>query len=191
MKRISFILLLSSFGLVSANAQNKKEGYRFHSINNVGWLDGKGASSMMVQTINGFSKGSWFGGLGVAMDFYRYRTFPVFADLRYEFGKTGNRFFVYGDGGVNLDWVQPHFMRESFAWNGNLTNDFKSGFYSDIGIGVSLRLKKEKQFLLSVGHTGKTLKELVSYDDWISDKRITDVYKYHLNRIVFKLGFKF
>lgn len=191
MKKISFLLLLCALNLVSADAQDKKKQYVFHSISSGGWLHGGGANAPMVQTINGFSKGPWFAGLGLAIDPYRYRTLPVFVDLRYEFGQTKERFFIYGDAGINFDWVQTDFNKLPSPWNGNMRNYFRSGLYSDVGIGVSFYFKKENAILLSVGHTGKTLTEFVSYDDWISDERLTDTYKYHLNRITFKLGLRF
>src|ERR1700712_5956221 len=105
MKKIKqwlFICLLT--GLVFfAHAQKKSTTpWNFHSINNIGLLEGQTGSSFQIQTVNGAQYKSWFAGIGLGLDYYRYRTVPLFLDLRKEFGKSSNRLFLYADMGVSF-----------------------------------------------------------------------------------------
>ena len=82
-----------------ANAQQTKKAV-FHSLQQVGLINGRGAVSASLQSINGFEAGDWFAGIGLGLDFYRYRSVPLFADVKRYFKiANGNRLFIYGDGG--------------------------------------------------------------------------------------------
>jgi len=178
---------LVSFG------QKKNASYKFHSINTISLINGDNATSAGLQSINGFQKGSLFAGVGVGLDYYLYRTVPLFADFRYEFGKTRNKFFAYADGGVNFDWVEgDYYDGPIFIWEGSAnTTEFHNGAYTDLGLGYMVGTKKGGGLVLSLGHSYKSLKKTISYPDWRTQETITDVYNYNLNRIVLKVGWNF
>lgn len=186
------VLLLISISIISF-AQTKTSGYKFHSINSLSLLNGENEVSAGLQSINGFQKSNWFGGIGVGLDYYIHRTVPVFADLRYEFGKNRSKFFVYADAGVNFAWV------EDYAYNGPIIFDgpnidldkFQDGFYSDAGLGYAINFKKTGGLVLSLGHSRKTLRQDVTYTDWRTQESTTDIYRYKLNRITLKVGWRF
>ncbi len=186
-----FLIALSVSCLFSV-AQNKKTGYKFHSINSVTLINGSNVTSAALQSVNGFKKGPLFAGLGLGLDYYLYRTIPVFADLRYEFGKNKNKFFAYTDAGVNASWVREN------NYNGILIpeiymiiNQYHDGFYMDAGMGYKVKIKKQNSLVLAIGHSQKTLKQISSYFDGMSNSRVIDVYHYKLNRIVLKAGWEF
>ncbi len=84
MKRI-IISVICCFCMCSVLAQvGKKKVYQFHSINSLGLINGNNGVSAAMQTVNGFTKGPWFAGIGLGLDYYQYRTVPVFADVRYD-----------------------------------------------------------------------------------------------------------
>lgn len=172
-------------------AQKKTQDYRFHSFNSVSLVNGSNAVSAALQSVNGFQKKSLFAGLGVGLDYYLYRTVPVFADLRYEFGKNKNKFFVYTDAGINFSWAQDYFYSQPSIWNRNQSNDFHNGLYTDAGFGYIVGMKKGNGLILSLGHSHKGLKELITYQDWRTNEWQTDINKYKLNRIVLKAGWRF
>ncbi len=179
---------LVSFG------QKKNAAYKFHSINNISLVNGDNEVSAGVQSINGFQKDNIFAGVGIGLDYYLYRTVPLFADFRYEFGKTKNKFFAYADGGINFDWVEEDYNDGPiFIWDGSRnTSAFHNGAYTDIGLGYMVGSKKGTGGLvLSLGHSYKSLKKTVSYMDWRTQETISDVYHYDFNRIVLKVGWKF
>ncbi len=186
MKSKYFFLLVFSFAWSFISAQNKNTGYRFHSINNVGLLNGSNSVDASLQTINGFKKGSLFAGVGVGFDYYLYRTVPVFIDLRYEFGKNKNKFFVYADGGINFEWVKDYVNH----WN-NRSYDFHNGLYTDAGFGYLVEKKNGNALVLSLGHSQKRLKETITFLDWRTGVWETEINRYRLNRIILKAGWRF
>jgi hypothetical protein len=189
-----FAVLMITASAISS-AQQKRNVYKFHSLNNLSLFNGENEVSAGLQSVNGFQKGNWFGGVGVGLDYYIHRTVPLFADLRYEFGKGKNKFFAYSDGGINFQWVEEYvYGGPIFIWDGpfvNNSSDFHNGFYSDTGLGYRVRNKKSGGLILSLGYSRKTLKQTTSYQDWRTQEWLTDVYRYKLNRIALKVGWKF
>jgi len=187
-----FLVLLMPVTLVSFG-QKKNATYKFHSINSISLINGDNATTGGLQSINGFQKGNLFAGVGIGLDYYLYRTVPLFADFRYEFGKTKNKFFAYADGGVNFDWVEEEYNDGPiFIWDGSRnTSEFHNGAYTDVGLGYMVGTKKGGGLVLSLGHSYKSLEKTISYQDWRTQETITDVYNYNLNRIVLKVGWKF
>ena len=187
-----FLVLLMPVTLVSFG-QKKNATYKFHSINNILLINGNNATTAGLQSINGFQKDNLFAGVGIGLDYYLYRTVPLFADFRYEFGKTKNKFFAYADGGVNFDWVEEEYNDGPiFIWDGSRnTSEFHNGAYTDVGLGYMVGTKKGGGLVLSLGHSYKSLEKTISYQDWRTQETITDVYNYNLNRIVLKVGWKF
>ena len=187
-----FLVLLMPVTLVSFG-QKKNATYKFHSINNILLINGNNATTAGLQSINGFQKDNLFAGVGIGLDYYLYRTVPLFVDFRYEFGKTKNKFFAYADGGVNFDWVEEEYNDGPiFIWDGSRnTSEFHNGAYTDVGLGYMVGTKKGGGLVLSLGHSYKSLEKTISYQDWRTQETITDVYNYNLNRIVLKVGWKF
>ena len=187
-----FLVLLIPVTLVSFG-QKKNATYKFHSINSISLINGDNATTGGLQSINGFQKGNLFAGVGIGLDYYLYRTVPLFADFKYEFGKTKNKFFAYADGGVNFDWVEEEYNDGPiFIWDGSRnTSEFHNGAYTDVGLGYMVGTKKGGGLVLSLGHSYKSLEKTISYQDWRTQETITDVYNYDLNRIVLKVGWKF
>src|SRR6187402_608697 len=188
-----FLGLLMTVALVSFG-QKKNAAYKFHSINNISLVNGDNEVSAGLQSINGFQKGNLFAGVGIGLDYYLYRTVPLFADFRYELGKAKNKFFAYADGGVNFDWVEEEYNDGPiFIWDGSRnTSEFHNGAYTDVGLGYMVGTKKGTGgLILSLGHSYKSLKKTVSYMDWRTQETITDIYHYNFNRIVLKVGWKF
>src|SRR5438045_390412 len=143
-----FVLCLCIAGSISA--QQKKVGcpWQFHSINNVGLLEGQTGSAFQLQSVNGMQYKSWYLGIGVGLDFYRYRTIPLFLDLRKEFGSARDKIFAYADGGVHFPWLTDN---EKTMY---VTNDhFNTGFYTDLGMGYKMSVGTSYHLLLSIGYS--------------------------------------
>ena len=81
------IFICSLFFLASTVlfAQNKRKPV-FVSYNAAGLTVGESAYSLVAETVNGFKRGNWFAGAGIAYDAYSYKTIPVYLDLKYYFG---------------------------------------------------------------------------------------------------------
>jgi len=174
-------------------AQQQKQNAiaNLYSINNVGLIEGEAGSAFQLETINGLKYKSWFAGVGLGLDFYRIRTVPLFAHIRKEFGKTVNRFFLFGDAGIDFGWRTDKETKQ-FPVNDKL----KNGFYAQAGAGYTFRLSPVNNLSFSLGYSYKTLTEFGSNYTYIGygaeampvkDSKIS----YHLNRFVIKAGFEF
>ncbi len=198
MKQLIFIsLLIAICGISSAQQGNPAASWRFHSINSVGLLEGETGSAFQLQTINGAAYKSWFGGVGVGIDYYRYRTIPLFADFRKEFGKNSNKVFVYADLGINFSWLTDN-QKATYQ----LDDHFGNGFYNDLGLGYKVSLGKNNGLLLSLGYSYKKITETYqSYYTYMPPVYFTDPpgpgtpptekIQYSLNRLSIKLGWEF
>lgn len=182
------ICLVCSIGLQAQKPGGKK--YSFHSINSIGVANGSNGAAAVMQTVNGFRKGPLFAGVGLGLDYYQYRTIPLFADVRYEFGTKKNKLFAYADAGINFSWVDGTYDDEVGIWWGN-PSDFSNGLYTDAGIGLTTSFRNGNAFVLSLGYSRKTMKETFAYFDWQTNEPVTDVNTYRFNRILIKLGFSF
>jgi hypothetical protein len=183
---LAFALCLSV--MVSAQQKTVTGKWQFHSINNVGLLEGQTGSAFQLQSINGMQYKSWFGGIGLGLDFYKYRTIPLFIDFRKEFGSGVNKFFAYADGGINFCWLTDNEKTLYFA-----DDHFSGGFYTDLGLGYKIGLGRNNHLLLGIGYSLKKLKEI--YESYYYDPpdNVSDKVKinYNLNRLTLKVGWEF
>ena len=191
--KCSIIVLIIIAGVTNCFAQQKKEMkiWQFHSFNNVGLLEGQAGSAFQLQTINGFQKKSWFAGIGVGLDYYRSRTIPLFADVRKEFGKKENKFFLYADGGINFYWLRNKDVKQFY-----IDDKFKNGFYAETGFGYKFHLNQKLVLTLNGGYSYKKLtEEGYNYYGWgpliTNPPSSMDKIVYNLNRVVLKIGIEF
>ena len=176
--------------------QQKPSRPVFHSVEQGALINGNQAVSGALQTVNGIGYGNWFAGIGAGIDFYRYRSVPLFLSLRRSLDmKNGNKLFAYADGGYNLPWVtkdEPVFS--IWGWPSQTDYKYKGGLYMDAGLGYAVHIKGGNAFLLSTGYSHK----------YFSEKRITtsvtgentetaDIQKftYSMHRLMIKLGWQF
>jgi hypothetical protein len=197
-KNITLSCMLAFIALCSS-AQQKitPVQWQFHSINNVGLLEGQAGSAFQLQTINGVQHKSWFGGIGLGLDYYRFRTIPLFIDVRKEFGKGENKFFVYADAGVNFYWRRDNDVKQF-----PLDDSFKNGFYAEPGAGYKWKLSRKLSFLFSAGYSYKKMIEKGSYLYDFPDLAYpgpanysfapsAEKINYNCNRLVLKAGIRF
>jgi hypothetical protein len=172
-----------------AQQKNIHSALQFHSINNIGLLEGESGSAFQLQTINGFQYKSWFGGFGLGLDFYKLRTIPLFIDLRKEFGKTSNKFFLFADAGINFYWEKDSDFKQ-FQMN----DTFKNGIYGEAGAGYKLKLTRKFSVAFSGGYSYKKLIEEGSYgfvNPFGPESPQPGKINYNLNRLVLKAGIVF
>jgi hypothetical protein len=191
--RYTLLFLFCSMALMASAQENKSTPrWQFHSLNNLGLLEGQTGSSFQLQSINGVQFQSWFAGVGIGLDYYRYRSVPLFLDIRKEFGKKANKPFLYADGGINFPWVTDS-EKSIYAAD----DHFGNGFYADLGAGYKISMGKKNSLLLSLGYSNKKLTEtytspFVTYIDFFNptSSPATKI-NYSLNRLSIKLGWSF
>jgi len=183
-------ILVLSFQII-AQVKESRQNIKLQSISNIGLLEGSNGSFFSLQTLLGVQFNKSFSGIGVGLDYYRFRSIPLFVDLRREFGKGPNAVFVYGDMGYNFDWLTDEDKQKtSFSTNA----DFKGGLYYDAGIGYKYAFKSSHALLFSLGYAYKQIK----LNNMVSSFCIggtcppeTQIYNYSMPRWIVKAGWQF
>lgn len=186
------IIFTSCFFWVSAAAQLKSPASKHYFIPEVGLLNGDNLVSAQVKLTGGIQKKAWMFGLGTGIDYYKIRTVPVFADVRYTFGKKAN-WFSYANLGADIVWALETQYAQHFVMGVFNKDKFNSGVYADLGVGYAFQGEKKQGLLISIGYSVKTLgssyqeavyKEFPPYGIEYRDKKLD----YTLNRLVLRLG---
>jgi hypothetical protein len=197
MSKSKYVLLLwiCNATTFACLAQQKKSDnpWGFQSVLNVGLLEGQTGSAFQLQTINGAQYKSWFAGVGLGLDYYRFRTIPLFLDIRKEFGSGSSRVFLYADAGISFSWVTDQQKL------GYTDDHFSNGFYSDMGLGYKAIVGKRNAVLISVGYSHKKSTESYAtyyfYPQGYPPGPMGSVPKeqinYSLNRLSIKMGWMF
>lgn len=185
MKFVSIVLLSL---LVSFSAFPQKDKVKFHSINSIGLSEGESGAHLLLQTINGVAFDKWFSGIGFGADYYQYKSYPLFLDLRRYFGKR-DKGFAYANLGYNLDAKNKPGKETYYT-----TYHFSSGIYSDFGLGIKMKFISRSSLLLSAGFSYKDLNNKVSVTEecFVAPCAVDySKYKYGNGRVVLKAGVDF
>src|SRR5690349_5998233 len=81
------VLNVFVFNVSTLKAQLK---LRYHAQNYIGLLEGEDKAAFQLQTIHGVQVKSWYAGAGVGLDYYMYRSIPVFFSVNKDI-TLGNR----------------------------------------------------------------------------------------------------
>jgi hypothetical protein len=171
----------------SVSAQTGSTG--FHPVAQVSLLNGSKGMSASVQATAGFRLKPLYLGLGTGIDYYRFRTVPLYVALRKDIGRSPA--FLYSDIGYHFDWLtDANKNRNQF----NSTGTYEGGLYYDIGIGARLDQKSQNGFILSAGYSAKHMKqEVQQYICGVVGpcSVYNETYRYNLGRIMIKAGWIF
>ena len=184
--RFFAIVLLSLWIPVAAFAQTNK--VKFQSINSIGFSEGESGVHFLLQTVNGVAFDKWFSGIGFGADYYQYKSYPLFVDLRRYFGKR-DKGFGYVNLGYNLDAKNKPGKEIYYS-----TYHFSSGIYSDFGLGFKMKFINRSSLLLSAGFSYKDLNNKVSVvEECFTPPCAVDYskYKYGNGRVILKAGVDF
>lgn len=187
--KLKFISVLFVLLLFSAAISAQKKKITFRSFNEAALLSGETKLGYAFQSVNGIQYVNWFLGPGVALDYYYYRTLPVFLDGKYFFGKKKVG-FVYGDMGYNFPCGNKP-GKEVFTYN---TYHFTGGLYTGVGIGYIVTVGKKTSVVFSIGHSYKQLRAKVGRNICLGGDACSvdyNQYYYDYGRIILKAGLLF
>ena len=171
---ICFVLMVSV-----ASAQSK---YKFHSLNSLGILDGERETALQLNSINGFQRSTWFGGVGVGLDYYYETTLPLFISFSKYLNERHNSFFLSVDGGTNI-MVDKSTGNRFNGFNSN--GKFKPGLYYGGYVGYKFGVINHKgAVILNLGYSRKEIHERFTIEN-------EEKFKYNLRRISFRMGWMF
>jgi hypothetical protein len=174
---VQLLILLCATGIAQMKAK-----YKFTSINEMGLLAGESLPQIQLQTINGVSYKTYSAGIGLGMDDYYERTFPLFVDLRKRFYKKETAPFLYGD--VGYSFISK---KSVTGWE----MDKKGAVYYGAGIGYEIATNSRVKAVFDVGYSYKRFSRVIDNEPWRSSLHYFDTYDYSLNRISIKAGLRF
>ncbi|HEV7332993.1 MAG TPA: hypothetical protein VGN63_18295 [Flavisolibacter sp.] len=185
--RSIFQLVLLLF-CVQASAQTKS--FSFKSSVQAGLLEGEVGSAFQLQTVNGFQHKTWFGGVGVGLDYYHTRTIPLFLSFRKSFNDGVKSPFVYASGGYHFPWLR----QQDKLWNESTAS---GGLYYDAGVGYHVPVLKTSALFFTLGFSQKDFS--ISHSDgyyigiwpWPYPNAPRTTLDYNLRRLSIQTGLRF
>jgi hypothetical protein len=156
---VVFFLLCAAQGYAqnSSSATNQAGFVKFHSSVQVGLLEGEEKAAFQAQAINGIQYKTWYGGVGIGIDNYKFRTIPLFFDLQKNVFKRNTTPFVFGDIGLHFPWLRND--QKTFYSNSEFTN----GVYCNVGVGYKINLLKSSRLTFSTAFSLKKLENNYTY----------------------------
>ena len=177
---IWFVLLLLLF--TAPGIAQTKTKFKFTSINQLGILTGESLSEFQMQSVNGVSYKGFVAGIGLGVDDYYQRSFPLFIDLRKSFFKKESAPFIYADAGYSF--ISKNSMTE---WE----MDRDGGAYYAAGIGYEISISDKIKAVIDIGYSYKHYSRVIDNEPWRSSVHYYDTYDYSLNRFSIKGGLRF
>jgi len=169
--------------------QSSRSSANLHTILSIGVVAGESTAKPLGQFSAGLTYNRFFTGVGVGLDHYRFKSIPLFADWRMNFGKTRS-VFVFANGGYNFSYGNDELEQD--LWS--ISSHFSGGLYFDAGFGYRLRLSSLHRLSLSAGYSQKNMVNEASYPvPCFNPPCSEEVYRYHYNlgRITGKLSWEF
>ena len=193
MSKRPLLTLCCAVCLSFATAQH---GWQFHPSAFAGFSQGDLGTYGLLKANLAFTHGPWSLGPGAGLDYYRFRTIPLFVSATRDLtsSQRQNAFFVWLDGGLNLPWYKRP-LPDYYYYK----SSFHSGPWLSIGPGFRWRLSRShpQALFFTAGYTYKKLKEIQTSgyvcNDPNSCNLFPDRYTYaYLNHIlVFCIGLRF
>jgi hypothetical protein len=153
------ILLLVCVGCLFFGGARAQGPWKFRSEEWAGFAHGELGAYGQAQTINGFYHRSWFLGIGTGLDYYRFRSVPLFLSVEKELTPGKNGLFISLDGGVNIPWYKRTALADEYLGIGY--SKFRVAPYWSAAMGYRFRFSPHgrQALLLSAGYSYKDLKE--------------------------------
>lgn len=191
MKKVFFILLLFVMVKNKNQAQETKKDNKFFSSQiSAGIVEGDQNTSFHVEILNGIRYKTWFGGIGTGLDYYYFRSIPVYLSAAKYLSPRNHSFFVQGDAGMNFAWEEePRFG----GWN-EISNEFKPGLYWNGSIGFATGLDRKNSFSFGLGYSQKNLRQIRELTVMCFNppcENTFETYKYNLKRLTLRIGWQF
>jgi hypothetical protein len=154
-------ILFAAVLSLSAVTGYGQKGIRFRSTETIGLSSGQAGNAMVIQSVNGVSLGPWFLGAGAGIDYYRFRSAPLFVSATRDIALSRNGALVLGfDWGKNVSWYK---VPDPADYPGQTTKTtFSGGMYLNAGLGYEVKLGSRKGLIFSLGYSQKRVSEVQS-----------------------------
>lgn len=191
-----YVFVICIFSLCTVNAQQTKTKGVFVVSSQAALLNGDSHVNGQLLLTAGYEQNGWMIGAGSGFDYYKYRTVPVFADVKKYFGKGNRQLFIYANAGSDLAWPTDNQKTNRAVWWGwgePQASVFKNGVYTDLGFGYTLFNNKRSGFFTAIGYSTKTLTEVYDEPIWNGTNSVITkrTLKYTMNRSLLRIGYRF
>ncbi len=191
-----YVVVISFFFACTAMSQQTKTKGVFTVSSQAALLNGDSHVNGQLLLTAGYEQNGWMIGAGSGFDYYKYRTVPVFADIKKFFGKGNRQLFIYANAGSDLAWPTDNQKTNRgnwWGWNVPQASVFKNGVYTDIGFGYTLFNNKRSGFFTALGYSTKTLTEVYDEPVWNGTNSVITkrTLKYTMNRSLLRIGYRF
>jgi hypothetical protein len=188
---IQFSLVLAMLGTGEINAQQKH--WKPWLIPEAGIMLGSTTLDRDFRLNTGVEKKGLLLGLGAAVDYYRFESYPVYFQARKTFEFRKVNLFVMSSWGYN---IKSGSVAEFSWWGGRtITKQYSGGVYGEIGGGNIIRIRKKERLQLSASWVMKAVEESFQSEIWNpvnqSPRTITNLNRYTMNRTALRVGWKF
>jgi hypothetical protein len=162
-----------------------------------GFLAGSYEPSADLRAQFFINKNGWQLGAGSGLDYYRFRSVPVYAQGRKYFGTKKSKPFVLASAGANipaLTDLEKSNASGSIMWWNNPPSSYSAGFYAEAGGGYAFLNTKGRGISLSLSYVMKSMTESYTTSYWLgfAESRVSEEkIVYYMNRLAFRVGYKF
>jgi hypothetical protein len=192
---IVFALFIST-GLQAQ--QNKWKGWGSPEL---GYISGSYEPSADIRLQGGLQKNGWLVGLGAGVDYYRFTSFPIYAQGRKMIGKRKGKPFILASMGINIPSASINKQQNpqidflsSFRAPDTVPNEYDMGIYAEAGAGYAFLNKKGRGLMLSLSYTQKRIKESGTNYYYMTQGMggpSDEINEYIMNRAAVRIGYLF
>lgn len=157
MRKLTFALLLCSLALgTHAQQGDSLNRWRFSTTLSAGYVAGQAGPDFSAEAIAGARRKGLFLGAGAGVDYYTFRSVPLFLHVRQDLRRQYRTPYLYLSGGPSLPWLREGDQIAEF-WES--PGRFRQGPFWEGGLGFSFALKKYQALSVSAGYSYKMLTE--------------------------------
>lgn len=156
---IVVLFLVMSIPFISFTQEKESsKATKFYSIASVGYVFGESGVFPVAQASTGIVFKDFKLGIGGGYDSYRFKSFPIYVDIRKDIGER-KKFFGYINGGYHFPKGEETFD----IWSYPGTERWEGGLYTDAGLGIRFKLGKKNNLLISSSYNYKKIRHIKTY----------------------------
>jgi hypothetical protein len=180
------IILMFMFQWTSAQ-QTKQKPLQFQVMVQAGLLEGEKGSAFQVHVINGVRLNQWSIGVGTGLDYYGFRSVPLYLDIRRMLVAKPTSPFLYLNAGTHFTWLNAEQQPE---WE---TVRNRPGLLLETGLGYQVPIKQHALYF-SAGYSLKSMTQEITSEicPFLPPcVETTSRFDYTFRRISVRAGFRF
>ena len=161
----AFRLILYAVAVcISSAVFSQKANVRYTGLFESGMVNGSYETNIALSTSHGIKLKGWSAAIGTGIDYYRFRSVPVYLDVKRFISLGKKEFFIQTSAGTNIAYPKQEQKISQKWWSSwwppqNDTFSFSNGFYSKAAIGMVFNPKEKLKVSFTVGWSYKSLSQ--------------------------------